>query len=114
MSPTQAPPTPGTIMQGAYTWTLHRTGAAVDDPDIVFYEEYNCASTRNDTKYCNRELGARIDEPYSTVDPVKRKKAVQAIELRLQQYIAWPGKAPSARGPSRGWYCRSTNRNSRL
>jgi len=80
----------GAIMKGAYTLAFHQTGAAIDDPDIVFYEGYNCASTRNYTKYCDREVEAKIDEQSSTVDPVKRRRLVQALELRLQQDIARP------------------------
>ncbi len=78
----------GAILKGAYTLSYHNTGAAVDDPDVVFYEGYSCASPRNYTKYCNREVEAKIDEQSATVDPVKRKQMVQALDLHLQKDVA--------------------------
>ncbi|MFH1602959.1 MAG: peptide ABC transporter substrate-binding protein, partial [Pseudomonadota bacterium] len=61
---------------------------ALDDPDVAFYEGYYCNSIRNYTKYCNREMEAKIDEQSSTIDPVKRKQLVQALDLMLQQDVA--------------------------
>jgi peptide/nickel transport system substrate-binding protein len=78
----------GAIIKGAYTLSYHTTGAAIDDPDIVLYEGYNCASPRNYTKYCDRAVEAKIDEQSATVDPVKRKKLVQALDLKLQEDVA--------------------------
>ena len=78
----------GAILKGAYTMAFQTTSAAIDDPDVVLYEGYNCASIRNYTKYCNREVEAKIDEQSATVDPVKRKKLVQALDLFLQQDVA--------------------------
>ena len=78
----------GAIIKGAYTLSYHNTGAAVDDPDVVFYENYSCASARNYTKYCNREAEAKMDEQSATVDPAKRKQLVQALDLLLQKDVA--------------------------
>ena len=78
----------GAIIKGAYTMAFHSTGAAMDDPDVVFYEGYNCKSVRNYTHYCNREVEAKIDEQSATIDPVKRKRLVQAIDLMLLQDVA--------------------------
>jgi len=78
----------GAVIKGAYTLAFERVGAAIDDPDNVFYEGYKCASIRNYSKYCNREVEAKIDEQSATVDPVKRKKLVQALDLMLQQDVA--------------------------
>jgi len=76
------------LMKGAYTMTFETIGAAIDDPDVAFYEGFNCASPRNYMKYCNREVEAKIEEQSSTVDPVTRKKLVQALDLQLQQDVA--------------------------
>ena len=80
----------GQIMKGAYTLAFHTTGSAVDDPDIVLYENYMCESQRNYTKYCNKEIEAKIEEQSATIDPKKRKQLVQQIDLALQQDIARP------------------------
>jgi len=80
----------GALIKGAYTLAFETTGTALDDPDVAFYEAYTCASVRNYTKYCNREVEAKIDEQSATVDPRKRKQLVQELELKLQQDIARP------------------------
>jgi peptide/nickel transport system substrate-binding protein len=80
----------GAIMKGAYSLAYHTTGAAVDDPDVVLYENYMCNSQRNYTKYCNKDLEAKIDEQSATTDPQRRKQLVQQIDLALQQDIARP------------------------
>ncbi len=80
----------GALIKGAYTLAFEMTGAALDDPDVAFYEGYTCASIRNYTKYCNREVEAKIDEQSATVDPLKRKQLVQALDLKLQQDVARP------------------------
>ncbi len=80
----------GALIKGAYTLAFEPAGTALDDPDMAFYTAYTCASQGNYTKYCNREVEAKIDEQSSTVDPVKRKKLVQELDLKLQQDIARP------------------------
>ncbi len=80
----------GAIIKGAYTLAFETTGTALDDPDVAFYEAYACASIRNYSKYCDRAVEAKIDEQSATVDPVKRKKLVQELDLKLQQDIARP------------------------
>ncbi len=80
----------GAMMKGAYELGYHSTSAALDDPDIVFYEKFKCGSMRNYAHYCNAEAEAMIDEQSATVDPVKRKKLVQALELKVMQDVALP------------------------
>ena len=80
----------GAMMKGAYSMGFHGHGIALDDPDAMFYEGYTCGSIRNLTKYCNKEVEAKIDEQSATVDPVKRKQLVQALDLFVQQDIARP------------------------
>ena len=78
----------GAMMKGQYTMAYGQTASSGDDPDVVFYGNYRCASTVNFTGHCNREIEANIDEQSAIVDPVKRKKLVQEIELKLQQDVA--------------------------
>jgi len=103
----------GAVIKGAYSMAFDTTGAAVDDPDIAFYEGYNCASIRNYTKYCNREVEAKINEQSATVDPVKRKKLVQALDLMLQQDVAravvYQSTSPACWHPYVKGYVRSAN-----
>jgi len=80
----------GVMMKGAYSMGFHGHGIAIDDPDAMFYEGYKCGSIRNLTKYCNKQVDAMIDEQSSTVDLVKRKKLVHALDLFVQQDIARP------------------------
>ena len=103
----------GAIIKGAYTMVFERPAASVDDPDVVLYEGYKCASIRNYTKYCDREVEAKIDAQSSTIDPVKRKKLVQEIELKLQQDVArvalYQGLSTACRHPYVKGHVRPTN-----
>jgi len=76
------------LIKGAYQMAFETSGTAVDDPDAVFYEMFKCASIRNYTKYCSRDIEAKIDEQSAMMDPVKRKKLAQAIDLQLQNEVA--------------------------
>jgi peptide/nickel transport system substrate-binding protein len=75
----------GAIIKGAYVTAFETSGSAIDDPDVVLYENFKCSSIRNYNKYCSAEVEAKIDEQSATVDPVKRKQLVQALDLKLQQ-----------------------------
>jgi len=76
------------LIKGAYQMAFETSGTAIDDPDAVFYEMFKCSSIRNYTKYCNRDVEAKIEEQSATVDPVKRKKLAQALDLQLQNEVA--------------------------
>ena len=69
---------------------LNLTGSGVDDPDQQFYENYACASSRNYTGYCNKELEAQIDAQSQERDIEKRRKMVWEIDRRLQEDLARP------------------------
>ena len=103
------------LIKGAYTMVFERPAASIDDPDNVFYEGYKCASVRNYTKYCNREVEAKIDEQSATLDPVKRKKLVQELDLKLQQDVAravlYQGVSTACWQPYVKGYVRPTNGN---
>ena len=78
----------GAIIKGAYTMAFETSGSAIDDPDVVLYENFRCDSIRNYTKYCNRDVEAKIDEQSATIDPAKRKQLVQSLDIFLQQEVA--------------------------
>ena len=80
----------GMLMKGTYTLAFHGTGNALDDPDIIFYENFICSSPRNYTKYCNKDIEAKIHEQSITLDPKKRKELVQQIDLALERESAKP------------------------
>ena len=65
-------------------------GIGIDDPDVMFYENYACGSERNYANYCNRELQAKFDEQSAMQDQEQRRKLVQEIDYRLQADGARP------------------------
>jgi peptide/nickel transport system substrate-binding protein len=103
----------GTIIKGAYSMAFETSGSAIDDPDVVLYENFRCASIRNYTKYCNAQVEAKIDEQSSTVDPAKRKQLVHALDLMLQQDVAraavYHSTSSACWQPYVKGYVRSTN-----
>ena len=80
----------GMLMKGTYTLAFHATGNAMDDPDIILYENFMCNSPRNYTKYCNKDIEAKIHEQSMTLDAKKRRELVQQIDLTLQRENAKP------------------------
>jgi peptide/nickel transport system substrate-binding protein len=78
----------GAIIKGAYQLGFETSGSAIDDPDVVLYENFMCASIRNYNKYCSKEVEAKIDEQSQTLDPAKRRQLVNALDLLLQQETA--------------------------
>jgi peptide/nickel transport system substrate-binding protein len=74
-----------------YMVGLENTGTAiVDDPDQQFYESYACASDRNFTGYCNRELEALFHRQSRETDQAARKQLVWDIDAKLQEEGARP------------------------
>ena len=39
-----------------YAVGMNVQGTGIDDPDVMFFENYTCGSERNYTAYCNPEL----------------------------------------------------------
>ena len=78
----------GAFMKGTYNLAFERQGSSIDDPDNALFEGYKCSAVRNYSHYCNPEIEAKIDEQSATIDQVKRKKLVHALDLRLQQDVA--------------------------
>jgi peptide/nickel transport system substrate-binding protein len=69
---------------------INRTGQQVDDPDINFYENYYCGSSRNYSHYCNPEVDRMIDRQSSELDAARRLRLVHAIDRKLQEEFARP------------------------
>lgn len=73
-----------------YSVGMNLTGVGVDDPDVVFYENFACESERNYTGYCNKELEAEFDKQSAETDVEKRKQMVWEIDKKLQEDGARP------------------------
>jgi peptide/nickel transport system substrate-binding protein len=79
-----------TLARNSWTIAQNQSGTAIDDPDVIFYENYLCGSDRNYSRYCNPELQRRMDEQSATVDPAARRRIVQEIDIQLQREFARP------------------------
>jgi peptide/nickel transport system substrate-binding protein len=66
------------------------TAAAVDDPDVYFYENYKCGTSRNYTDYCNEATDRLMDAQSQELDRGKRMKLVWEIQRRLEADVARP------------------------
>ncbi len=73
-----------------YSVGLNLTGAAVDDPDQNFYENYACGSERNYTQYCNKDLEKLFDQQSMEPDRKKRRELAWEIDKKLQEDVARP------------------------
>lgn len=73
-----------------YQVGLNLTGIGVDDPDVVFFENYACGSQRNYTGYCNQEMMDLFRKQSSMTDQDARRKLVWEIDARLQGDVARP------------------------
>lgn len=73
-----------------YQVGLNLTGIGVDDPDVVFFENYACGSQRNYTGYCNQEMMELFKKQSAMEDQEARKKLVWEIDSRLQADVARP------------------------
>ncbi len=87
------------LMRKDFTVALSLSGSAVDDPDVQFYENYSCRSSRNYTG-CNPEVDALIERQSAEADPSKRKELVWQIERKLVEDAARPTFSLCARVPA--------------
>jgi peptide/nickel transport system substrate-binding protein len=62
----------------------------VDDPDVMFYENFKCGTSRNYTDYCNEQTDRMIDQQSSELDRAKRLKLVADIQKKLEAEVARP------------------------
>jgi peptide/nickel transport system substrate-binding protein len=73
-----------------YSIGLNTTGVGVDDPDVNLVENYTCASERNYTGYCNKEVDDLIFAQSRETDPVKRKQILWDAERKIVEDVARP------------------------
>jgi peptide/nickel transport system substrate-binding protein len=78
------------VQQKQYQVGLNLTGAGLDDPDGVFYENFYSTSDRNYTGYKNPEVDKMIDQQSAETDVAKRKVLVGEIERVLLKDAARP------------------------
>jgi len=78
------------VQQKNYQIGLNLTGAGLDDPDGVFYENFYSTSDRNYSGYKNPEIDKMIDQQSAETDVAKRKVLVGEIERALLKDAARP------------------------
>ena len=78
------------VQRKDYQIGLNLTGAGVDDPDVMFYENFHSKSSRNYTGYHNDEVEKLIDKQSAETDVAKRKQIVAQIEGLLVEDAARP------------------------
>ena len=64
------------VMRKDYTVGMNITESEVDDPDVLYYENYACGAARNYTGYCNPEVDKLINQQSIETDLAKRKQLV--------------------------------------
>jgi peptide/nickel transport system substrate-binding protein len=80
----------GKVTRKDYSVGLNTTGVGVDDPDVNLVENYTCASERNYTGYCNKEVDSLIFAQSRETDPVKRKQILWEAERKIVEDVARP------------------------
>ena len=73
-----------------YAVGMNVQGAGIDDPDVMYFENYTCGSERNYTAYCNPELEKLFHQQSQMKDFAARKQLVWQIDKILQEDGARP------------------------
>lgn len=73
-----------------YTVGMNVQGTGIDDPDVMFFENYTCASERNYTNYCNPDLEKLFHKQSQMQDFEARRQVVWDIDKTLQEDGARP------------------------
>ena len=60
------------------------TARGIDDPDVYFYENFKCGTSRNYTDYCNEAVDRLIDQQSQELDRDKRQKLVWQIQTQAR------------------------------
>jgi peptide/nickel transport system substrate-binding protein len=76
------------LARGDFELGANLTGVGAEDPDANFYENYACASNRNYSFYCNKEVEAVIDRQSQERNVKKRTALVHEVDERLQADVA--------------------------
>jgi peptide/nickel transport system substrate-binding protein len=66
------------------------TAPGADDPDVMFYENFKCGTSRNYSDYCDEQTDKMIDAQSSELDRAKRLKLVHEIQKKLEADVARP------------------------
>ena len=78
------------LLRKDYAVGMNIQGTGIDDPDVMFFENYLCGSERNYTSYCNPELEKLFHLQSRTRDQEERRKIVWEIDRKLQEDGARP------------------------
>ncbi len=78
------------LIKKDYRVAVNVLGNPVDDPDVVFYQNYVCDTPRNYTGHCNRDLDRKIEQQSREPDIQKRRQLVWEIDHTLQAELARP------------------------
>ena len=78
------------MIRRQYTVAFNQTGSAVDDPDVVFFENYACGTSRNFGGYCDPELDRMFLAQSLEADQEKRQKLVWEIDRKMQREAIRP------------------------
>jgi peptide/nickel transport system substrate-binding protein len=66
------------------------TAPGADDPDVMFYENFKCGTSRNYSDYCDEQVDRMIDQQSQELDRAKRLKLVWEIQKKLEADVARP------------------------
>ena len=78
------------VMRKDYTVGLNITETGVDDPDVLYNENYVCGAARNYTGYCNPQVDKLVEQQSIETDSAQRKKLVWEVEKKLVEDDARP------------------------
>jgi peptide/nickel transport system substrate-binding protein len=73
-----------------YVIAFNQTGVAVDDPDVNFFENYACGTSRNFGGYCDPEMDKLLLSQSLETDQDKRREIVWQIDKKLQEQAVRP------------------------
>ena len=78
------------LIKKDYVVGLSVLGNAVDDPDVVLFQNHVCNASRNYTGHCNPALDKAIEAQSQEADFTRRLRMVWDIDLTLQKELARP------------------------
>ena len=78
------------LLKKDYSVGMNVQGTGIDDPDVMFFENYTCNSERNYTGYCSPELEKLFHQQSKMKDVEARRALVWQIDRTLQEDGARP------------------------
>ncbi|OWT58959.1 ABC transporter substrate-binding protein [Candidimonas nitroreducens] len=76
--------------RAGYQFTLWSAAPAIDNPDVILFEQLSCKSSRNYSNYCDSKTQEMIEQQSQIADQEKRLELVHAIDRRIAQQAARP------------------------